>query len=64
MLTQKDFVQIVDGYLSRTGMAPSTFSKQVVGDPTFVSCIRRGRAPRITTVKRVLEFIEGHDNDP
>lgn len=51
------FLVRVEGFLASSGLKPSEFGRQSVGDPNFVLNLRRGRSPRLTTVDRVLAFM-------
>ena len=48
----------IEKYLGSSGMAPTRFGKESVGDPSFVFELRNGREPRGATASRVLRFIE------
>jgi hypothetical protein len=48
----------IEKYLGSTGMAPTRFGKESVGDPCFVFELRNGREPRGKTALRVLRFIK------
>ena len=43
--------------LERSGMAPSRFGREVVGDPRLVSDLRRGRQLRLDTEARVRGYL-------
>lgn len=58
MITQADFAQAVESCIAATGMTPTTFGKEALGDPTFVFELRRGRSCGLKTVDRVMAFIE------
>lgn len=49
----------IELYLGRTGMRPTRFGRQVVGDGMFVAQLRRGRRPRPPTEARVNAFLDG-----
>ena len=48
----------VERVLKRTGMAPTRFGRESVGDPCFVFQLREGREPRPITAGRVQRFID------
>ena len=48
----------VEKFLRQTQIAPTRFGREAVGDPRFVFDLRRGREPRIGTVRRVQAFLE------
>ena len=48
----------IEKYLGSTGMAPTRFGKESIGDPSFVFELRNGREPRGDTARRVLRFIK------
>ena len=48
----------VEKHLREQGMSPARFGRAVVGDPSFVFELRRGRDPRPRTVTKVLAYIE------
>lgn len=57
MLTAEQFREQVDGFLERTGTKPSAFGRNVLGDPNFVSDLRKGRKPNLSVVGKVLSAI-------
>ena len=52
-----DFRKKVLGHASRTGLSDSRFGVMATGDPSLVRRLRRGGAPRLGTVDRVLAFL-------
>lgn len=58
--TVAEFTTILNGYLKRTKMAPTTLSMLAAGDLRFVGMILRGTARRVSLdkVDQVLTFIE------
>lgn len=53
----EQFLARVEEFLKATGVKPSEFGRQSVGDPSFVVNLRRGRSPTLATVDKVLAFI-------
>ena len=51
----------VDAFLERTGLVPSTFGRQAVGDLNLVRELRRGRSPTLATADHCLAFMEGSE---
>lgn len=47
----------VEKVLKRTGMTPTRFGRESIGDPSFVFQLRQGRDPRPATAGRVERFI-------
>ncbi len=47
----------IENYLKVTGMKPTRFGRESLGDPGFVFQLRDGREPRLGTTKRVLNYI-------
>ena len=54
----KHFESRVDASFERTGVTPSTFDLQAVGDPNLVRQLRPGRSPRLAMACQVPVFIE------
>ena len=52
------FREKVEAYLIRTGMTPAHLGRVVLGDPSFVLRLMRGRAPRLETADRLLVFMD------
>jgi len=48
----------VEKFLRQSGIAPTRFGRDVVGDPRFVFDLRNGRDPRPRTVARVVAYLE------
>ena len=49
----------IEHYLRGSGMPPTRFGREAVGDPRFVFDLRAGREPRPETTRRVLARIDG-----
>jgi predicted transcriptional regulator len=52
------FRRRVEDYIDSSGMTASDFGRLAVGDTGFVLELRRGRSPRLSTVDRVLAWID------
>jgi len=48
----------IEKYLRATGMPPTRFGRECLGDPGFVFDLRAGREPRSYTATRVSAFID------
>ena len=58
MTTLDDFIRrAIKTYLARTNMSARKFGQLALGDPGFVSRIEAGRALRLGTADRVLQFM-------
>ncbi len=47
------FLAEIETYLNRSGSDATTFGKQVLGDPSFVFDLRKGRSPSTRTMEKV-----------
>lgn len=52
-------LQTIERYLRTSGIPPTRFGRESVGDPSFVFDLRAGREPRVRTARRVLAYISG-----
>lgn len=52
-------LQRVEKTLRITGMAPTRFGRESLGDPKLVFDLRNGRDPRPGTTRRILRYIAG-----
>jgi len=57
MTLSEQFLADVEAFLSRSGMSPTTFGKEALGDPVFVFDLRNGRKPGLGSVDRVYDFM-------
>ena len=57
----EQFRRRVEGFLEASGLNPTEFGRQAVGDPSFVLNLRRGRSPKLATADRVLAFIDAFE---
>ena len=65
MTLQTDFAAEVAVFLKETGMKPSRFGREALGDPGFVAALGKGRAPNLRTLERARAFIQAfHDQLP
>ena len=53
----EQFLDRVEAFLTASGLKPSEFGRQSVGDPSFVVNLRRGRSPTLATADKVVAFI-------
>lgn len=51
------FRAAIEGFLARSGMKPTEFSRQATGDPSFLLELRRGRSCTLALADRVIRFI-------
>lgn len=54
---REQFVERVEAFLARSGMRPTDFGREALGDPSFITHLRRGRSPSLDTADRVTAFI-------
>ncbi len=57
----KQFHRTLEEFLERSGVKPTEFGRQAVGDPSLVLNLRRGRSPSLATADRILTFIRASD---
>jgi hypothetical protein len=60
MTSAEAFLKDIERFLKRTGMKPTAFGKEAVGDGNFVTDLREGRAPSLRLVERVNSYIRSH----
>lgn len=48
----------IERHLDATGMPPTRFGRETVGDPRFVFDLRAGREPRDETTRRVSAWLD------
>ena len=51
----------IDRFLRRSGISATGFGRQAMGDPRFVSDLRRGRVPGRRVRQRARAFIAARD---
>lgn len=51
------FLNQIETYLATTGMKPTVFGREVMGDPKFVFDLRKGRSPSLRTIERVQSWM-------
>lgn len=52
-----EVVELIDTFLSRHDMAPSRFGRDAFGEPQFVSSVRNGRTPGLSTLRKMRKFM-------
>jgi hypothetical protein len=48
---------MIEKYLRHSGIPPTRFGREAVGDPRFVLDLRNGREPRETTARKVIAYM-------
>jgi len=57
MQTSAEFLDEIETFLRENHVAPSTFGRVVMDDPTFVFALRRGRVPSLDVCARISKII-------
>ena len=52
------FLARVEAFLAASGLRATDFGREAVGDPSFITHLRRGRSPSLATADKVVAFIE------
>jgi hypothetical protein len=58
-----EVVEKIDAFLDRHDMAPSSFGRKALGEPQFVSQVRAGRLPNLSTLRKLTDFMQVCDDD-
>ena len=53
----EQFLAEVEAFLAASRMKPTDFGREAVGDPSFITHLRRGRSPSLATADKVHAFI-------
>ncbi|GGC63795.1 hypothetical protein GCM10011504_47510 [Siccirubricoccus deserti] len=53
----EQFLAEVEAFLAASRMKPTDFGREAVGDPSFITHLRRGRSPSLATADKVRVFI-------
>ncbi len=51
----------IQRFLQRSGMPPTSFGRDALGDPRFVFDLRKGRQPGAKVSARAYAFIADHE---
>lgn len=60
----QQIVNEIDAFLARTGMTPTRFGVESVGDRSFVTRVRAGRQLRTDTIEAMRTYMRAHDSRP
>ena len=61
MISQQKFLEAIEAFLKRHGLAAANFGVAVLGDPNFVSDLRNSkRSPSIRTAERVESYMANY----
>ncbi len=64
MTLRDEFLAELEAYLAGAGIRPTTFGRQVMGDPSFVAALKKGRCPTVRTIEFVRNHIARAPKDP
>lgn len=53
----QSFTDDVEKFLKKTGVEPTIFGREALGDPSFVFDLRKGRSPSARTMDKVREWM-------
>ena len=57
------FIGQVEAFLKASRIKATDFGREAVGDPSFITHLRRGRSPSLATADKVLTFIARLEED-
>lgn len=57
MISQEQFLSTIEAFLERTGMTPTLFGVEAMGDPMFVFDLRTGRECRRATREKAAGWM-------
>lgn len=57
MTLHEEIVAEIDAFLARTGMAPSRFGHEAIGDKALVMRLKRGRQLRTDTIEALRLYM-------
>jgi hypothetical protein len=60
-MTEEEFQLLVDGFIARHGLSPTTFGLWSLNDSRFVFDLRRGRSCSLATVSKVRRFMTEYE---
>lgn len=61
IMSASKFASEIEAFLKKSGMPPTNFGRDAVGDPMFVFQLRKGRAPSLRLVEIAQRFIQKQD---
>lgn len=47
----------IDAFIASTGVTPTEFGLEAIGDPNLCRDLKKGRCPRLPTIDRVRDFM-------
>lgn len=56
-----ELVELIDAFIARHAMAPSTFGREALNEPQFVLQVRAGRNPGLSTLGKLRDFMRERD---
>lgn len=60
IITDEQLVAQIDAFLERTGMAPTRFGLETLGDGGLLKGLREGRSLSLKNAQKVMLFMEHH----
>ena len=63
LMTDDALLEQIDAFLSATGMKPTRFGMEALGEGGLVKSLREGRSPSLKNAKRIVEFMATYRPD-
>ncbi len=60
-MTEEEFQLVVEGFIARHGLSPTTFGLWALNDSRFVFDLRNGRSCSLATVGKVRRFMAEYE---
>ena len=64
IITDSQLLRAVEDFLTATDTKPTRFGREVMGDGSLVTHLRKGRSLSLKNAKRVIEHIVEHQPKP
>ena len=59
-MTEEEFQLLIEGFIARYQITPTTFGRWAMNDSKFVYDLRGGRSCSLATVGRIRQFMAEH----
>jgi hypothetical protein len=63
VIDDSEFLVSIKAFLERTGMKPTRFGREAVGEASFIASLESGRSPSLKVVNKVAQFMQDYVAD-
>ncbi|MGI4880673.1 MAG: hypothetical protein ACRYG4_24680 [Janthinobacterium lividum] len=58
IISDQELLEAIEAFLEKTGMAPTRFGRETMGDGSLLTHLKAGRSPSLRNAEKIVAFMK------